>query len=508
MLTHLTQYLDKSVISHHDRTAVICGEQKISFFELAKYSKKLAYVIIGQINANINQPIAVLMEKSIGSVIADIAILYSGNAYMNLDVKAPKQRIDNIINHIKPALVITDNKNENVVIDTLPKDKIFNIDLLEYDSISSSDELLYERLRKLISVDPSCIINTSGSTGIPKGVVLNHLSFIDFTEWAIETLKIGDNEIIGSLSPTIFDIYSFELCMLMAKGSAIVIIPDKMAAFPASILQLMNSRRVSFIFWVPTIMVNIANMSLLDKIAVPDLKTVWFAGEVFPTRQFNIWKKYLPDTRFINLYGPIEITLDCTYFIINRDFRDDEPIPIGFPCNNTDVLILNNDDKPANINEEGELCVRGVSLAMGYYNSPDKTASAFVQNPLNGSYPELIYRTGDIVYKNELGEIIYKGRKDTLIKHLGYRIELGEIEHIIVNALKLVNNGCATYDDIKKEIAFFYEKTDDASDINFKTLLVEVMPKYMIPARYIPLNELPRNSNGKIDRLLLKQRLL
>ena len=229
----------------------------------------------------------------------------------------------------------------------------------------------------------------------------------------METLKIGNNEVIGSLSPSVFDIYSFELCMLMAKGSTMVLLPGTLAAFPADLLKIMQQKQISFIFWVPTIMVNIANMDLLTKISLPDLKTVWFAGEVFPTKQFNYWKKQLPSARFVNLYGPIEITLDCTYFIIEREIRDDEPIPIGFPCRNTDILILNEQNISAGINEEGELCVRGSSLAMGYYNNPEKTTAAFVQNPLNTSYPEIIYRTGDQVLMNDNGEIIFKGRKES-----------------------------------------------------------------------------------------------
>jgi acyl-coenzyme A synthetase/AMP-(fatty) acid ligase len=276
-----------------------------------------------------------------------------------------------------------------------------------------------------------------------------------------------------------------------------------LAAFPADLLKIMQQKQISFIFWVPTIMVNIANMDLLTKISLPDLKTVWFAGEVFPTKQFNYWKKQLPSARFVNLYGPIEITLDCTYFIIEREIRDDEPIPIGFPCRNTDILILNEQNISAGINEEGELCVRGSSLAMGYYNNPEKTTAAFVQNPLNTSYPEIIYRTGDQVLMNDNGEIIFKGRKDTLVKHLGYRIELGEIEHVIINTLKLVENGCVVYDFKCKEIKLFYEAKNDIPVVELRKAISSVLPKYMIPNSFIRMDKLPINQNGKIDRFFI-----
>ena len=248
-------------------------------------------------------------------------------------------------------------------------------------------------------------------------------------------------------------------------------------------------------------------MDLLRKIALPELRTVWFAGEVFPTKQFNYWKNCLPEVKFVNLYGPIEITLDCTYFIVEREIKEDEPIPIGFPCRNSDILILNDKNEIATLKEEGELCVRGTSLAMGYYNNPEKTSAAFVQNPLNNSYPEIIYRTGDIVFKNEIGEIIFKGRKDSMVKHMGYRIELGEIEHVIINSLKLVENGCIVYNHNKKEITLFYESQSNISIADMKKAISNVFPKYMIPTVFHQMDILPRNTNGKIDRLQLSQKI-
>jgi acyl-coenzyme A synthetase/AMP-(fatty) acid ligase len=291
--------------------------------------------------------------------------------------------------------------------------------------------------------------------------------------------------------------------MLISKGSCIVVLPENMAAFPIKILEEMKRTNVSFIFWVPTIMVNIANMDLLAKVNLEALQLVWFAGEVFPTKQFNYWKRKLPQTKFANLYGPIEITLDCTYFIVDRDFEDNEPLPIGIPYRNTDILILTDEDKLASNGQEGELCVRGTSLALGYYNNPEKTAAAFVQNPLNNHYPEIIYRTGDIVTLNDRNEIVFRGRKDTLIKHQGYRIELGEVEHIVVNTLKIVKNACCVYKRDQKEIILYYENNEEIPIVDFRKSLLTTLPKYMIPSVYIRFDEMPRNPNGKIDRAYL-----
>ena len=212
----------------------------------------------------------------------------------------------------------------------------------------------------------------------------------------------------------------------------------------------------------------------------------------------------LPNVRFANLYGPIEITLDCIYYIVDHQLDDSEPIPTGYPCRNTDILILTPDDKLAKANEEGEICVRGSSLAMGYYNNPEKTSAAFVQNPLNTAYPELIYRTGDMAIVDDRGLIMFKGRRDTLVKHQGYRIELGEIEHIIVNKLQLVKNGCIIYNHGEKQIIFVYESKDSITPMEFRQQISKELPKYMLPTKFIKLAELPRNTNGKIDRLKLK----
>tara|TARA_R110001583_G_scaffold58103_1_gene173431 strand:+ start:6354 stop:7880 length:1527 start_codon:yes stop_codon:yes gene_type:complete len=501
MRYNLISYFEETVEKFSNKTAVIDGDKKIKFGELATKSKKLAsYLIQKDI---INAPIAVYLPKSIESIYSNIGITYSGNAYMNLDIKTPIERIKNIAELIKPTVIISNSSLSKKIVDIIPEDiVIINIDLFDFDNEIDVDSI-ESRLNCIIDTDPLCIINTSGSTGTPKGVVLNHKSFIDFTDWALDTFEFSNDEIIGSLSPLVFDIYSFELCLLMAKGATMVLIPDTLAAFPVKILELMQLHKVSFIFWVPTIMVNIANMDLLRTDYLKDLKLVWFAGEVFPTQQFNYWCKSLPKTTFANLYGPIEITLDCTYYIVNREISDDEPIPIGHACRNTDILILDNDNKQVNGNEEGELCVRGTSLAMGYYNNPEKTAQAFVQNPLNNSYPEIIYRTGDIVSVNDRNEIIFKGRKDSLIKHLGYRIELGEIEHVVVNTLKIVQNACVVYNFAQKEITLIYEAEADMPIRDFRNMISKKLPKYMVPTVFKRKIILPRNTNGKIDRLAL-----
>ena len=503
MKINLIEYFVETVARFPERNAIVDGERKVSFAELDMLTRRTAGVINQYVDCK-NRPIAVYMPKCVEAAVADLAITYSGNAYMNLDVKNPTERLGNIFALIQPVAVITNGKFKAIIepIATANGAAVINIEDISDDTEVPSQETLLARISDLIDTDPYCIINTSGSTGTPKGVVLNHKSFVDFMAQTFDEYRFTEKDVIGSLSPVVFDIWSYELCLLQGKGACIVIIPDTYSAFPVKILQLMQQHQVSYIFWVPTIMVNIANMGLLQQVPIPTLRLCWFAGEVFPTKQFNIWRHSLPQTTFANFYGPIEITLDCVYYTIEREIADDEPIPIGKPFRNTGILILDeNDQNITEANKEGELCIRGTSLAMGYYNNSEKTAAAFVQNPLNHSYPETIYRTGDLVFVNNRGEIVFKGRRDSLIKHMGYRIELGEIEHVIINTLKLVKNGCVVYNHQRKEITLYYEAEKEHTAANFRKSIGNTLPKYMIPVVYHHLPELQRNTNGKIDRL-------
>lgn len=499
---NLIELFEESYCKCPDKVAVIEGQKSITFGELAQKAKSFASYIVKNVSCQ-NRPIAVFLPKCIETVYTNLGITYSGNSYMNLDVKTPIARIKNIIELIEPQIVVTNSK----FIQSLKPFISGNLIVINVDEIPEDTDYDYRVISNIIDTDPYCIINTSGSTGTPKGVVLNHRSFFDFIARSLEAFDIDENEIIGSLSPVVFDIYVLELCLLMAKTSTIVLIPGGLSAFPASILNILKEQKTTFLFWVPTIMVNIANMNLLSKIQLDSLKTVWFAGEVFPTKQFNIWRKNLPHVTFANLYGPIEITLDCVFYIVERELKDEEPIPIGYAYRNTDILILDDEKLVTDVEVDGELCVRGSSLAMGYYNNPEKTATAFVQNPLNHNYPEIIYRTGDICCVNELGEIVFKGRKDSLIKHMGYRTDLGEIEHVIINSLKLVKNGCVVYNYAAKEITLIYEADEEISPADFRKSISSELPKYMVPTVFICEKELKRNTNGKIDRLYYKDKV-
>ena len=282
------------------------------------------------------------------------------------------------------------------------------------------------------------------------------------------------------------------------------IIPQKCFTFPVMLTRYIAEHKINTILFVPTILCRVADMGLLDKVDISCLKTVCYAGEVMSAKYLNMWMRTLPDALFANLYGPTEATDISVYYIVNRKFKDSEPVPIGRPCANMDVFILNDNDNPVSSGEIGELCIRGSSLSYGYYNNPEKTAEVFVQNPLNSSYPEKIYRTGDLAHYNENGEIMYDGRKDFQIKHSGHRIELGEIE-TAVSSLEGIERCCCLHDVAQDKLVLFYCGTLTPEDIRKK--LADMLPDYMLPNVSVNLEDMPLNLNGKIDRVLLRERV-
>ena len=226
------------------------------------------------------------------------------------------------------------------------------------------------------------------------------------------------------------------------------------------------------------------------------LKNILFSGEVMPPKCLEYWQTHLPDARFVNLYGPTEITCNCTYYVIGTDFAADKPIPIGKAFGNCSVFLLDSENEITEQGVPGEICVTGTCLALGYYNRPDLTSMAFVQNPLCTEYPELMYRTGDIGQLDG-DNIVFMGRKDTQIKHMGHRIEMSEIE-ICANSLDGVDVSACVYDDKASRLVMFYK--GEAEPKNLYALLREKLPRYMLPNELVPITTFPITRTGKIDR--------
>lgn len=496
MQKSVIEYLKKTSNLFPNKIAVKDNLQSISFEELWSSAQKIANAINKSNYGLQNNPIGVYIPKGCMMVEAFAGINMSCNFYVPLDTKSPYTRVQTIIDVLDSSIVITDSQHYENLKSFCDKTIMVIEDIISngYDS-----NIWQDKLRTQIDTDPVYSIFTSGSTGTPKGVVISHRGVIDYIDWAVDTFKIDSTTIIGNQAPFYFDNSTLDIYLMYATGATLCIIPEELYIFPAKLVDYLNENKVNFVFWVPFVLINIANFNIFATKKPKYLKDVFFAGEVMPNKHLNYWRKHLPDCRYANLYGPTEITVDCTYYVVDREFSDDEPLPIGIECKNSDVLILVDGKREADVDEQGELCVRGSSLALGYYNDWEKTQKAFIKNPLNKHYPEKIYCTGDIVYKNKRGEIMYVGRKDSQIKHNGYRIELGEIETAIL-ATELVKNCCVIYDFTNKKIVLFYQADIDLNMGEFRKSVGTKIPRYMLPTEYHREECLKQNGSGKIDR--------
>lgn len=500
MVRMVTDYLDLTAKKYPDKIAFSDGNTSTNFYTLRENALHIASSIINL--QLINKPIAVFLDKSVECIEAFLGVNYSGNFYSPLDTKMPIERLNKICNVLNPCCILTDNEHAEII-KTFCSTKI----ILTYETCINTVvdyNLIKNVVDKAIDTDISYVLFTSGSTGIPKGVIISHKSLIAYTEWVSESFDINEQTILGNQTPFYFSMSVLDIYQTIKNAATMFIIPKILFSFPIKLLDFIIEKRINFIYWVPSALCLVANLKALNKRDISCLRQVLFAGEVMPARQLNMWREALPKASFANLFGPTETTDICNFYRIGRVLADDESVPIGDACKNTKLLILDENNKEVTDGAVGELCVKGSILAYGYYKDPQKTKAAFVQNPLNDVYPEFIYRTGDLVHRNEFKELIYDGRKDFQIKHMGHRIELGEIE-IAAYSLEQVDQCCCLYDVVKQKIVLFY-----SGKITEKEILLMLKSKvneYMIPNKILRLVALPINLNGKIDRVKLKELL-
>ena len=500
MIRKITDYLETTAARLPQKNAISDQKRTLTFTTLRDEARHIGTSLAEA--GLFKQPVAIFLDKSVECVAAFLGTAYSGNFYTPIDTAMPEPRIEKILAVLEPVAIITDAAHAEQAKAFSGGAQIFVYEEMQQNPI---DEACLELVSsKIIDADVLYVFFTSGSTGTPKGVTISHRAVIDFTEWGAETFRIDEKHILGNQGPLYFDLSIFDVYQMLKTGAELNLIPEKLFMFPPMLLNYMKEKHINTIFWVPSALCIVANAGIFSSIELPDINKVFFCGEVMPNKQLNIWRNAFPNVMFVNLYGPTESVDACTYYIVDRPFLDDEMLPIGVPCKNSDVFVLDENNCLVEGTGMGELCVRGTCLAYGYYRNLEKTAAAFVQNPLNTSFPEVIYRTGDLVRYNERGELIYVSRKDFQIKHKGYRIELGEIE-TAVSALSGVTMNCCLYDTEKSEIVLFY--TGDVQAKEVLAALKTSLPSYMLPQRTEKLETMPLNLNGKIDRTALKERL-
>lgn len=493
MESNTLQYLEASVSKYPDHTAFEDQNHEMTYKEISETARAIGSRL--SLCGLTKVPVAVFMDKNIESIASFLGVVYSGNFYCPLDSQMPLERINTILGVLKPRLLITDKAHAEQAEKFACGGEII---LYEEASRYSINEELLDRIRQnSTELDPLYVLFTSGSTGVPKGVLINHRVVTNYIQWLETKFQFTSEDVFGNQAPLYFDVSVHDIYGAMRFGAKMVIIPTELFSFPVKLIEFMNEKRISAFLWVPSAMCIVANLKTFESIVPMYLRYIMFAGEVLPRKQLDYWINYVPDAVYANLYGPTE-TFVCTYFVMDKENPGEGPLPIGKPIYNAEAIVLGEDKQPVEPGEEGELCLRGSCLAMGYYRNPERTALSFIQNPCNEAYPERIYCTGDLVRYNENGDLIYVSRKDFQVKHMGYRIELGEIE-AAASSLDGVDECACIYDSKRQKIVLYYEgKLWEKKEM--EAGLLNKIPKYMLPGRIVRLEKMPHNANGKIDR--------
>ena len=500
-MKNVLEYLENSAEKYPDKVIFFDEKNSITYIEFVEYAKKIGSRISDIVSNHTGKPIVVYIDRCIESIEAFMGVVYSGNFYVPIDNSLPEQRKKLIIETLNPIMIIClDEEQMESIQDTR------NILLKDLKDASIHTKTLEIIADNQIDTDPLYAIFTSGSTGVPKGVVVSHRSVLDLIDNFAAVFHFNCENVWGNQAPFDFDVSVKDIYSTMKAGGTMSVIPRKLFSMPLKLVEYLNENRIDIAIWATSALVIIANFKTFDKILPKYLKQVMFSGEVMPNKVLNYWRAHLKNIQYVNLYGPTEITCNCTYYIVDRDFADEDSLPIGKKFKNTDVILLDGErKKEVSKGETGELCVRGSSLALGYYNNQEKTTEAFIQNPLNSHYPELIYCTGDLAKYNEHDELIFLSRRDFQIKHMGHRIELGEIE-VAVNAMPFIEMAVCIYDSEEEKIVLFYQ-ADKECRKEIVLALAQVLPKYMWPNKFVRYEKLPLNKNNKIDRIKLKETL-
>lgn len=536
-MKNVLEFLEKSALSVP--TAIACGDEKeeLSYSALLLASKKLG-AFLSQHTAP-RRPVALYLEKSVPALIGFFGIVYAGGFYSVLDPSQPMARTVKILETLEPSVVLTDYANreraEEIIAElrgtantTIPVELYVLNNLpgikdrgeAQAEGVTKEEETLLSDIRdQAMDVDPLYVNFTSGSTGVPKGVTVGHRSVISFISSFVEIFGIDKEDVLGNQAPFDFDVSVKDIYSALFAGCRLQLIPRSYFSNPMELMDYLSEKKITNLTWAVSALCFVSVMNGLEYKVPEKVKRVMFSGEVMPIKHLNHWKKYLPEAMYVNLYGPTEITCNCCYYILDREFQEGEKIPLGKTFPNEKVFLLGEDGeeiRPGMIaavedgehlkNEEspeGEILVSGAGLAIGYYKDTVKTEEAFTQNPLNKAYYERCYRTGDLARYNEKGELVYCSRKDFQIKRMGHRIELGEIESTAMK-IEEVTRALALYEADEQKLWLFYTGKADRKEIA-KTLR-SLLPPFMIPNKTIQIEEMPLTKNGKIDRAALLAR--
>ena len=493
----ILEYLENSEKKHNSKVAVIDETGRYTYKELVENSKKIGSGILKKIDKG--NPVPVLMEKGKETLSTFFGIVYAGCFYCLLNPSLPETRLKNIINTLNAKYIVTDQEHSELATKLVNKDCILLEEDLKNTDINQTKLNLIRQ--EILDVDPLYANFTSGSTGIPKGVVVGNRSVIDFIDNFTDIFNINENDIIGNQAPFDFDVSVKDIYSSISKGATLVIIPKRLFSLPVKLLDFICENKVTTLIWAVSALCLITTFHGLDYKTPESVNKILFSGEVMPIKHIKQWIEHLPNAMFVNLYGPTEITCNCTYHIVDKSLNYEKSIPIGKHFPNEEVFLLNDKNELIkDTGKTGEICVKGTCLALGYYNNEEQTSKSFIQNPLNPNYIDIIYKTGDLGEYDENNDLHFLGRKDFQIKFMGHRIELEEIERAM-EKIPEVERSCCIFNQEKEKLYGFYVGKIDKKQVH--DYLKNNLPIFMIPNKITQIEKFELTKNGKIDRMAL-----
>ena len=497
MQTNILDWLEATAAHTPESAAVGDAQQDYTWAQLAENARRAGSFLAGHTAPRC--PVAFYLEKSAPVFAAMLGTVYAGCCYSVLDTRQPAARTQQVLNTLQPFLLITDRDHADAAAALGCSCSVYLLDELLTAAVQPS--LLAARRAQAVDVDPLYINFTSGSTGVPKGVTVSHRSVLDFIPQFAAIFGIKAQDILGNQAPFDFDVSVKDIYTSIFTGAKLVLIPKQMFSMPPSLLDFLCEKHVTSLTWAVSALCMVTTLRGFEYRVPSEVRRVLFSGEVMPYKHLKAWREALPAAEFVNLYGPTEIVCNCTYYRVRGDEPEDAALPIGSAFGNRLVFLL--DDQNCVIRDagiQGEICVAGTSLASGYYNNPQATEKSFVQNPENQSYPQVIYRTGDIGTYNDEGLLCFAGRRDFQVKRMGHRIELEEIQ-LTLDQTEGVTRSCCIYGEQEQKLVAFYVGEIDKKELRRK--VKEQMPAFMLPDKFLHMDEMPMTKNGKIDRAAL-----
>ena len=491
--TNVLFYLEEACCRFANKAAIRMNDEQLTFAELAEKSRALGVVIAKK--GIKGSPIPVLAERNIYTPVLFFATLYSGNYYIPIDPDMPKNKIHSIFVDSACQIALAAHRSQNIN----PAFGEF-AGLMTLDDAGDNTELSLCALEAL----PLYMVYTSGSTGVPKGVLKNHKAEISFVEAYCRTFDFSENDVIGNQTPFYFDASGKDLYLMLKTGATLDIIPQELFMKPLDLITYLDEHKVTFISWVPSALVVVSKLGVLSIRKPTTLQKVFFVGEVMPIKHLKNWREALPEVQFVNLYGSSEIAGIACYQEVIGALEDSAILPVGKPLDNCKIYLLNEGQVVTEMGKTGEIFIVSEALAEGYFNDDVRTQEHFVTREFIGSRPERCFKSGDLAKYNEKGELVFVSRNDFQIKHMGYRIELGDIEST-AEQIADVQRACCTYDREKARLTLYCEldKSSDLTKHDIMSKLRGMLSSYMQPNKVVLVENMPLTSNGKIDRRFL-----